>query len=60
MLLLVPIKLLSGMSTPVPLLISPWLLLAGIAAALLGGALAGSLPAWQAARLRPLVALRYL
>ena len=40
------------------LAVSPWLVLLGLAISLIGGALAGMIPAWRAAKLQPAEALR--
>jgi len=59
-LLFVPIEMLSGIETPVPVIISPMVLAAGFALALSGGIIAGSFPALVAAHQRPADALRSL
>jgi len=59
-LLFVPIKMLSGIETPVPVAISQLVLAAGFVLALLGGIIAGLFPAYLAARQRPADALRSL
>ena len=40
------------------LAVSPWLVLFGLAISLIGGVLAGMIPAWRAAKLQPAEALR--
>jgi len=59
-LLFVPIKVLSGIESTVPVAISPLVLVAAFVLALLGGIIAGIFPALVAARERPADALRSL
>jgi putative ABC transport system permease protein len=58
--LLVPIARLAQLQTPTPITIEPTVLGAGIVLALVGGMLAGSIPAFIAARQRPAIAMRQL
>ncbi|MHB9133988.1 MAG: ABC transporter permease [Armatimonadota bacterium] len=58
--LLVPLKLLSGITSPLALLPNPWVLLLGMVLAVVGGALAGSIPALAAARQRPVDSLQQM
>ncbi|HUU16407.1 MAG TPA: FtsX-like permease family protein [Sedimentisphaerales bacterium] len=57
-LLFVPIEMLSGIEAGVHIIISSWVLVLGFALAFLGGIIAGSFPAFIAARQRPADALR--
>jgi putative ABC transport system permease protein len=59
-LLFVPIKLISGLVTNMPLTLNPLYPIAGVLLALLGGGVAGGIPALVAARQRPTDALRQL
>jgi putative ABC transport system permease protein len=42
------------------LIISPWLVLLGLAVSLIGGVLAGVIPGWHAAKLQPAEAIKHL
>jgi ABC-type lipoprotein release transport system permease subunit len=59
-LVLVPIARLAHLAVQTPITISPLVLGFGLALALVGGAFAGSIPAFIAARQRPAIAMRQL
>jgi ABC-type antimicrobial peptide transport system permease subunit len=48
-----------GIATPFPPRLSPWAVASGLGVAMLVGLVFGTYPAWRAARLDPIDALRY-